>query len=425
MSLRFLQIGVSGLKVEGDALGVAGDNIANVNTPGFKRQRANFEDVFFRGASTFGGGGVRMGSVQQSFTQGALVQTGLSTDLAISGDGFFVVRGNVGGVAGDFYSRAGQFRLDANGYLVDPSGLQLMGRSADPNGTIQASVGPIKVPTASMPAVATSEVSMVANLDSSAEVNAPFDLADPEGTSALATSIMVYDSLGAPHNVNIFWSKTGDNSWEYRAVVKGEDLAGGVPGENVEVGSGSASFTTTGSLDQFTETTPITVDFAKAAPAQTISFSVGSPIADGGTGLDGMTQFSMDSSVSSQSQDGASSGELTGISVRSDGLVLGQFTNGRSVPMAEVSVAKFRSPTGLGRAGQGLWVATSESGDAVLGPPGGGGRGSISAGAVESSNVEIADEMVSMMQHQRAYSANSKVLTTADDMLSQLMQLKR
>lgn len=425
MSLRFLQIGVSGLKAEGDALGVAGDNIANVNTPGFKRQRANFEDVFFRGNATFGGGGVRMGSVQQSFAQGALVQTGLSTDLAISGDGFFVVRGNVGGVTGDFYSRAGQFRLDANGYLVDPSGLQLMGRGADPDGTVRAAVGPIKVPTASMPAVATSEVSMVANLDSSAPVNEPFDLTDPEGTSALATSITVYDSLGAPHNVNIFWSKTGENTWDYRAVVKGEDLAGGTPGENVEVGNGSAVFTNTGSLDQFNETTPITVDFANAAPAQTIAFSVGSPIADGGTGLDGMTQFSMESSVSSQSQDGASSGELTGISVRSDGLVFGQFTNGRSVAMAEVSIANFRSPTGLGRAGQGLWVATSESGDPVLGSAGAGGRGSISSGAVESSNVDIAEEMVAMIQHQRAYSANSKVLTTADDMLSQLMQLKR
>jgi flagellar hook protein FlgE len=423
--MRFLQIGVSGLKVEGEALGVAGDNIANVNTPGFKRQRANFEDVFFRGASTFGGGGVRIGGIEQAFTQGALVQTGLSTDLAINGDGFFAVRGNMGGVVGDFYSRAGQFHLDPNGYLVDPSGLQLLGSAAEPDGTIQASVGPIKVPTAAMPATQTSEITMVANLDSAAPQSAPFDLTNPEGTSVLGSSVVVYDSLGAPHDVNIYWSKTGENAWEYRAVVKGDDLVGGVPGENVEVGSGSATFTSTGALDQFTEGTPITVDFAGAAPGQTMGFSVGTPIADGGSGLDGMTQFSMDSSVSSQSQDGSSSGDLTGISVQSDGLVLGQFTNGRSIAMAEVQVAKFASPGGLGRAGAGLWVATAESGDAVLGAPGGGGRGSLSSGAVESSNVEIADEMVSMMKHQRAYSANSKVLTTADDMLAELMQLKR
>ena len=381
--------------------------------------------MFFRGASTFGGGGVRMGSIQQSLTQGALVQTGVSTDLAISGDGFFVVRGNVGGVSGDFYSRAGQFHLDANGYLVDPQGLSLMGRSADANGTIQAAVTPIKVPTSAVAAEPTSEITMVANLDSSADASAPFDLTQPESTSALASSITVYDSLGATHDVNIFWSKTGENAWEYRAVVKGDELAGGTPGENVEVGSGTVTFTSTGALDQFTESTAIAVDFANAAPGQTIAFSVGNPIADGGTGLDGMTQFSMESGVSSQSQDGSSSGDLTGISVQSDGLVLGQFSNGRSLAMAEVQVAKFGSPSGLGRAGSGLWVATAESGGAVLGAPGGGGRGSLSSGAIETSNVEIADEMVSMIQHQRAYSANSKVLTTADDMLSELMQLKR
>lgn len=426
MSLRFLQIGVSGLKVEGEALGVAGDNIANVNTPGFKRQRANFEDVFFRGAATsFGGGGVRMGGIEQAFTQGSLIQTGVSTDLAINGDGFFCVQGNVGGVSGEFYSRAGQFHLDANGYLIDPSGLQLLGRAADPNGTIRAAVEPIKVPTAAMPAQATGEITMVANLDSSTPVSEPFDLTNPDGTSALATSVVVYDSLGAPHDVNIYWNKTGENAWEYRAVVRGEDVAGGVPGEYVEVGSGSATFTSTGALEEFTEGTAISVDFAMAAPGQTISFGIGTSIAAGGSGLEGMTQFSMESAVSSQSQDGSSSGDLTGISVGSDGLVFGQFSNGRSVAMAEVQIAKFRSPSGLGRAGAGLWVATAESGDAVLGSPGGGGRGSLSSGTVESSNVEIADEMVSMMQHQRAFSANSKVITTADDMLSQLMQLKR
>ncbi len=289
-----------------------------------------------------------------------MAQTGVSTDLAINGDGFFCVRGNVGGVTGNFYSRAGQFHLDPNGYLVDPGGLQLMGRTAELDGTIQASVGPIKVPTAAMPAQQTSEITMVANLDSSAATSEPFDLENPEGTSVLSSSVVVYDSLGAPHNVNVFWSKTGENAWEYRAVVKGDDLAGGTPGQNVEVGSGSATFTSTGALDQFTEATQITVDFAQAAAGQTIALSVGTPIASGGSGLEGMTQFSMDSSVSSQSQDGSSSGDLSGISVQADGLVLGQFTNGRSIPMAEVSVAKFASTTGLGRAGAGLWVATAE-----------------------------------------------------------------
>lgn len=424
MSLRFLQIGVSGLRVESDALGVVGDNIANVNTPGFKRQRSIFEDVFNRGGTAFGGAGVRLGDVQQTFTQGALVHTGMSTDLAITGDGFFALRGNVGGIEGDFYSRAGQFNLDANGYLVDPSGLQVLGNPVNPDGSIAAAVRPLTVPTAALSAAPSTQITLVANLDAGAAVpvNA-FDPATPHEGSALMTSVPVYDSLGARHDVTVYWRKVADNSWEYHALVQGDDLNPSQPGVNVEVGSGTLQFTTDGALDAFNGT-PISVDFAGATPGQVIDVTMGTPISAGGTGLDGLTQFAMQSSVSSVAQDGYASGTLTGVSVSAEGLVLGQYSNGNSLPVGQVVVAKFASTTSLGRAGNGLWVATSESGGAVLGAAGSGGRGMISAGAIEQSNVDIAEEMVAMIQHQRAYGANSKVITTADDMLTALMQIK-
>lgn len=426
MSLRFLQIGVSGLKVEGDAIGVVGDNIANVNTPGFKRQRSVFEDVFNRGSGStqFGGAGVRLGDIQQVFTQGSLVQTGGNTDLAITGEGFFVLRGNVGGIQGDFYSRAGQFRLDANGAIVDPSGLQVMGRPANPDGTIAAAVVPLAVPTAALPAEQSTQVTVVANLDAGAPATTTaFDPAEPHVGSALASSVRVYDSLGAEHQISVYWRKTADNTWEYHALASGDELDPTQPGVNVEVGSGSISFTTEGALSDFVGT-PLTLDFRNATPGQVVELGMGTSIAAGGTGLNGLTQFAMQSGVSSIAQDGYPSGSLTGVSVGADGTVFGQYTNGQSLPVGQLVVAKFASTTSLGRAGSGLWIATSESGGAVFGAPGSGGRGLISQGAIESSNVDVAEEMVSMMRHQRAFGANSKVLTTADDMLSQLMQIK-
>ncbi len=423
MSLRFLQIGVSGLKVEGDALGVVGDNIANVNTPGFKRQRTVFEDVFNRG-STFGGAGVRLGDIQQAFTQGTLVQTGMSTDLAITGDGFFALRGNVGGIEGDFYSRAGQFRLDANGALVDPSGLQVLGNPANADGTIAASVMPLTVPTAALAAAPSTQITLVANLDAGAPVPTnPFDITHPEQGAALMTSVPVYDSLGAQREIRIYWSKVTDNSWEYHAVASGDDLNPPQPGINVEVGNGTLQFSTDGALADFVAT-PITVDFQNATPGQVIDVTMGTPISAGGAGLDGLTQFAMQSSVSSVAQDGYASGSLTGVMVGADGLVLGQYTNGQSLPVGQLAVAKFASTTSLARAGNGLWIATSDSGGAVLGWAGSGGRGMISSGAIEQSNVDVGEEMVSMIMHQRAYGANSKVITAADDMLTALMQIK-
>jgi flagellar hook protein FlgE len=426
MAVRQLQTGVSGLRVEREAVEVVADNLANVNTPGFKRQRAGFEDVFSGDAGIGTGGGARLNDVQQLFTQGAVTNTGVATDLAISGDGFFAVAGSVSGVTSVFYTRAGAFHFDPSGTLVDPQGLKLLGRPALPNGQLAAAIQPMVVPTAAVPARATSQVGMVLNLDSTKPVpTTPFDLADPSGTASTATSIEIFDSLGAPHSLDLYFNKLADNSWEYRAVARGDDLDPAQPGVDVEVGSGSLTFTTDGALDSVTEDQAISLSFAQATPGQAITLDFGPTIASGGSGLEGATQFGMASGVSSQSQDGYPSGDLSGVSIDPNGLVQAAFTNGRRITVGQLQLAVFRSTDGLARAGTGLWLETKESGSPVLGAPGGGGRGTLSAGAIEQSNVDMGEEMVSLIQHQRAFGANSKVINAADDMLSQLMQIKR
>ena len=418
---------VSGLRAEGEALSVVGDNIANVSTLGFKKQRSLFEDVLLKSGTPGGGGaGVQQSRVQQVFTQGSLAQTGVPTDLAITGEGFFVVSGSVNGMTSSFYSRAGQFNVDASGFLVNPAGLKLQGRMSQADGTLAAAPSPLVVSTAGIPARPTSGVRISANLDASAAPpTVAFDPANPESTANASTALQIFDSLGEAHDLNVYFEKTGVGQWNYHALVRGDDLNPPQAGVNVEVGSGSLTFTGNGALDTHTTTQPISVNFAGATQSQPIDFEFGSLLSGGGSGLDGSTQFSMPSGFSAQSQDGYASGSLSGVSIAASGMVEGLYSNGQRASVGQLVLAKFRSQDGLVRAGEGLWMATKESGEAALGAPAGGGRGALSAGALETSNVDLGEEFVSMIQHQRVYSADSKVIMTADDMLTTLMQLKR
>ena len=431
MVLRALYSGVSGLRAEGEAIGVVGDNIANVNTVGFKRQRAVFQDVLGHSilagtSSALPGSGVRVGDVQQLFTQGSLANTGVSTDIALNGDGFLVVAGTVEGITGNFYTRAGQLTIANDGSLVNSSGLNVQGYSANPDGTLQATVGNLRVPTASLSPFATTEISITANLDSTEEVPAdPFDINDPAGTSSASTSITVFDSLGAARTLDVYFRKSAVNTYEYFVVANGEDIAGGTAGTFEQLGTGTLAFNENGALETAT-VADIVVDFAGgAATGQTIALDFGTDITSGGTGLDGTTQFAAASAVSSQSQNGYASGEFSGLAIDGTGLVQGLYTNGQKIAIGQLAVAKFRSNDGLGRAGQNLWIETRESGTAALGAAGAGGRASVSSGALESSNVDLGEEFVGLIQHQRSFSANSKTITTADEMLQELINIKR
>ncbi len=430
MVLRAMYSGVSGLRAEGEALGVVGDNIANVNTVGFKGQRVIFHDVLGHSilagsSSALPGSGVRVGGIQQLFTQGSLANTGVSTDLALNGDGFFVVQGTVAGVAGNFYTRAGQFVIDNQGNLTDSGGLKVQGYAANPDGTFQASISAIKAPTASIQPNATALMEITANLDANSTTpTLPWDAQNPANTANFSTSMTAYDSLGNAHQLEVYFRKTAANTWDYHVLAKGSELATPVVG-NAEIGTGSLAFTTNGALNTVTTTTAVTASFAGATAAQAITLDFGTPIAGGGTGLDGSTQFGSPSNVSSQSQDGYSSGDFAGVAVDGQGVVMGLYTNGEKLAIGQLAVAKFRANEGLGRAGQNLWIETRDSGTGAMGTAGSGGRGAVSAGTLESSNVDLAEEFVGLIQHQRSFSANSKTITTADEMLQELINIKR
>lgn len=425
--LRAMYAGVSGLTAEGGALGVVGDNVANTNTIGFKQSRAIFADVLGAAVgSKEAGGGVALARKQQIFAQGALVNTGQATDVALAGDGFLVVKGNVDGIDGQYYTRAGQLTLRSDGALVTPGGLAVQGYASDGKGGFSTAVGPIALPTTPIPPKSTTSLQISANLDASATPPTdPWDPQNPSATSNLSTSMTVFDSLGNAHVVDVYFRSNGAGSWDYYALARGDEIAGGTPGINEEIASGQLAFDANGALVSHTPTGGGAPSFVGAAPAQPLTFDFGTAIADGGTGLEGVTQFGSPSSVSAQSQDGYASGSLSGVKIDGNGVVSGIYTNGKTIPVGQLAVAKFASNDGLARAGQNLWTATNESGEAALGAVGTGGRAALVAGSLEQSNVDITAQFVQLIAHQRAFQANSKTVTTADQMLQELMTIKQ
>jgi flagellar hook protein FlgE len=424
--LNAMYAGVSGLSAETEALGVVGDNVANTNTIGFKQSRAIFADVLGTAIGAGGvGSGVRMARTQQIFAQGALTSTGQATDVALSGDGFLVVNGAVDGVKGDFYTRAGQLTLRADGALVTSDGLTVQGYASDGKGGFSTSTGAMTLPSAPIPPKATTSMKVAANLDASATAPAAaWDPLDPSKSSNLSTSMTVYDSLGTGHVVDVYFRQTAPGTWDYHALARGPELAGTPPG-NVEVATGTLTFDTNGALQDMIVGTAAAVDFNGASPGQPIDLNFGTPLAAGGTGLDGITQYGSPSTVAAQSQDGYASGSLQGVKIDANGVVNGVYTNGQTIPSGQLAIAKFRANDALGRAGHNLWVATRDSGEAALGAVGTGGRAALVAGSLEQSNVDVTQQFVELISHQRAFQANSKTITTADQMLQELMQIKQ
>jgi len=424
--LTSLASGTTGLSSASAELAVVGDNIANANTIGFKSGRAAFEDAL---AQTVIGGtgqiglGSRLQSVQKLITQGALANTGVSTDLALQGGGFFEVKGTTGdGRNGAYLTRAGQFTVDNTGYLVNLDGLRVQGYGADATGTITSATGDIQVGNASSAPQATNTVTIKANLQADVAVGAPFDPAQPAQTSNFATSVTVYDSLGKAYQPQVYFANDGGGTWEWHAMLDGSLIDGGTPGEPTEIASGTLAFDTQGRLQTEAQTSSFT---PIGANATAIRFNVGESLDAGGTGLGGVTQFASPSATTFVGQDGYGSGELTSVQIDKKGTVLGVFTNGQTRALGQVGVARVAAPDQLERVGGNLFALTRDSGDAVLGAAGDGGRAFISAGTLEQSNVDIAEQFVRMIAAQRAFEANSKTITTSDQLLSELIQMKR
>lgn len=421
--------GAAGLGSHSDAMGVISDNIANVNTVGFRSSRANFSDVLGGMiAGSRSGAGSRIGSVQTMFQDGSLLGTGRATDLAINGNGFFIVNGNVGGVDGSYYTRAGQFSVDSAGMLVNQEGLNVQGYAIDATGAPSSQLGDLHIDSGAYPPSATSDVQLDANLDAATDVDpTPFDIGNPGATSDFQSSVTVYDSLGNAHQLTMFYKKVADvptSQWEVHAAVAGGDLDPPVAQEFAEVGTGTLDFDATGAL---TASSLPSVNVAWAgANAATINLNLGTPTGTGGTGVDGITSYAGTSAIIRVEQDGWPQGELADFEVLPDGRIEGRYTNGVSRFLGQVATAAFTSLDGLERQGDALFRATGgASGQPQVGAPGTNGHGGIVAGNLEGSNVDLAREFVSMIAVQRGFQSNSRIITTADDMLTELVQLKR
>ena len=451
-----LYTGVSGLAAYANAISVIGNNIANVNTTGFKGSRGNFSDVLSQSSGTGGtlqiGRGVLVTNVSPVFTQGAFQSTSLPGDLAIDGDGFFIVKDPKTNAL--LYTRNGNFALNRDGKLANPEGLIVQGFNVDSAGNALPLVEDINISGQSFPPKQSANTKVEVNLDSASPLItdpstgtvAAFDPANPVKTSQFSTALTVYDSLGTGHTVDIYFQKLADNSWNYHIGTRANQLAGQSGDSLVVVGSGTLTFTKEGALDTVTTTggingpvqgAAVTFNFAGGTQAaQTINFNFGTPrhiLSNGAfvanpnapTGFEGTTQFAAPSSTLLQSQDGYGSGVLQSFTIDEQGKVRGMFSNGQELALKRVALAKFTSMAGLKPVGKNLFSETILSGQPIVASPGTSGTGSILSGALEISNVDLSTQFVELIRAQQAFQANARVITTGDQLLTETVNLKR
>lgn len=422
--LSSFNIGVTGLSAAGQSMGIIGDNIANAGTFGFKSSRGEFQDMLSASLRGIDGGdqigsGAKLAHVTGQFTQGTIARTQNVTDLAINGNGFF----NVDAPFGKGYTRDGAFHFDKEGYLINGDGYKVNGFQPNEEGEITNKLGPIKLGITNIPATPTSEVKFSMNLDSR-EGAKIFDPKNPEKTSNFNTSVTIYDSVGTARLVTLYFNRSAAG-WDYHAMVDGADAVNGKAGEMIEMANGQLKFDPKGML---LEEVPgvNSFNFNKGAIAgQKISFDFGTSIKDGGTGVEATTQFGSKSSVARHSQDGSSAATLSSMSFNDEGILTAVYDNGAQRELGQIAIAKFENLEGLFKTGKNLFKETRKSGQAALGKPGADGRGEVLAKSIEQSNVDIANEFVGLMGAQRNFQANTKTITTSDQMLQEVLNIKR
>ncbi len=440
-------IPLSGLTATSTALSAISNNLANMNTIGYKEGRATFSDLFYQTIGSSGSGspiqvgaGTAVGALTTVFSGGSVDQSGIPTDVAITGDGFFVVQKN--GI--DNYTRAGNFHVGPDGSLMTEDGQTVLGYPAV-NGAVPSgqSLGPLQLGKGQIsPPSATKTLQLGANLDATADV----------GTS-WSTTMDVNDSLGASHTMKLSFTKTGSNQWSYDVSFPSTDLsitpatdASGNPlpvPADVTVASGVLSFDNSGKLaavDSPSANTSVSIQTLQAVtsptpPATTIGIN---GLADGAsslamtwnlfdaTGKNGMlTQMSSPSGASTTWQDGFGAGSLTDFSIDGNGVINGSFSNLKTMVLGQLALATFPNSRGLSRLGQNNFASTLSSGTPVVGTPGTGGRGLVTGGALELSNVDMSTEFARMIEAQRAFQANARAITTFDDVMQETINLKR
>ncbi|WLS77466.1 flagellar hook protein FlgE [Erwinia pyri] len=396
---------VSGLNAASSNLDVIGNNIANSATVGFKSATVSFADMF---AGSKVGLGVKVAAVTQDFNDGTTTSTSRGLDVAISQSGFFRMADTSGAV---YYSRNGQFTLDANRNIVNANGLQLTGYPATGTPpTVQTGANPVglSVPTTAMSAKATSAAAIVANLNSTDAVitKTPLDINDTDTYSSKA-SMTTYDSLGNEHNLNLYFSKTADGTWN----VNVKDGSAADP--TADVGNFTMTFDQNG---QMTSTADQSVTLTSLNGSAPTTFNISM--------LNSQQQNTGTSTFGNPTQDGYKPGELTSYQINNDGTLVGNYSNEKTQVLGQIALANFANPEGLKSEGNNVWSATGSSGQALVGLAGTGNLGTLTAGALESSNVDLSKELVNMIVAQRNYQSNAQTIKTQDQILNTLVNLR-
>lgn len=428
--------GVTGLSTNSDGMAVIANNIANANSRGFKYDRAEFEDLLSQSLNNSSqlGRGARLKGIRTIHNQGGLATTDNITDLAIQGQGFFIVnnpKSEKQESGGQFYTRVGSFNFDRDGFLSDMSGGHVMGYMADTSGTVTSRLQDIRIVTNSIPPSKTKKLSLTLNLDSREKlIEGDFNIDKAEKTSNFNNTIAIYDSQGRPHQMTVYYKRTADTdgiSWDWHAAIDSTEVVDG-KGKFTEFGTGKVKFDQQGNLiEQTTERNSVNFN-AGALPEQLVEFDFGkvTTVENGGNAMVGATTcIAGKSSTAYHSQDGYESGNLKTLKIELDGTVQGFYTNGLTRTLASVGMATFENQDGLEKAGRNMFISTIGSGPAKVGTPQSGTRGSVYSSSLEESNVDLASQFVNMIMTQRAFQANSRSVTTTDQMIEEILQMKR
>jgi flagellar hook protein FlgE len=436
-----MMIGVSALDAFSNALSTSSSNIANVNTIGYKSSETNFSTLVAAsmGASDMSSIGVVSGTSQNIGQQGLLQTASSPTDLAISGNGFFMVSDSSGQGGGQYYTRAGDFNPDASGDLRNSAGFYLMGYAVDSNGDVGpgTALSAINISNLTGKAEPTTTMTVQANLQASTEVYdssqgtyAAGMMSTGDITPSFTRTINVYDSQGGSQPITVSYLKTGANQWSYEVSYAGNNsnITGFDSAHPALLASGTMNFNSDGTLGGLVSTDSgnstvtagslslnIPWNSSSGLTSQPLSIDFGTPKAS-----NGMTQFDSASTLTNSTVDGALFGTLSGVSVDASGIVTAQFSNGLTQKIAQVPLATFTNPNGLAAISGNAYAATANSGNAIVGAAGAGGAGKIQSGALEGSTVDLATEFTNLITTQRAYTASTRVITTASEMLDTL-----
>jgi len=432
MAVGSFSAALSGLNANATYLSVIGNNLANINTIGFKTSAVSFQDLVSQSLSGSSinpmqvGLGVMTGSVSPIFSQGSIESARGSTNIAIQGSGFFVVKGPAGDLA---YTRAGNFSFDAGGSLVTTDGWKVQGWSEkDPaTGAISRTNEPTDLvvpPGVLRPPAATSIFGMTTNLNASA----------PDG-SGLTSAVQIIDGLGKFHTLNVNYTKTGAGAWDFKVEAASSEVVGGIPLTPWTVVDGSLTFDNAGNLSTMVVTAPGSGGGTSPAIADVVfsspAWTNGAPVTPiswdlvDAKGTASLTGYAAVSATSSITQNGSAAGMIDELNITPDGMIMASGGGGQASAVGQIALANFANPKGLTKAGSNRYIESSSVGAPNIGIAGTGGRGSVIGSALEQSNVDLAQEFTQMILAQRGYQANSKSITVSDELMVETLNLKR